>query len=77
MTKTNLISVILEFTNYYKKSIIPYSEFNNYLNEVLSYLENLPDDKIINFEPFCEKEEWVKGSNKTFTLSIRILEFVF
>jgi hypothetical protein len=77
MTKTDLISVILEFTNYYKKSIIPYSEFNNYFNEVLVYLENISESKPINFEPLCEKEEWVKGSSKTYPLSMRILEFVY
>lgn len=77
MTKTDLISVILEFTNYYKKSIIHYTEFNNYFNEILNALESSTENKQTNFETLCEKEEWVKGSQKTFPLSMRILEFVY
>jgi hypothetical protein len=80
-TKTDLISVILEFTDYYKKSIINYSEYNIYFNELFANFENtyiFDNTKSFNLDILCEKEEWVKGNNrKTFPLTMRILEFVY
>ena len=39
--------------------------------------ENTIDNKILNFDTLSEKEEWVKGSEKTFPISMRILEFIY
>lgn len=157
MTKTNLISVILEFTEYYKKEIIYTSDFNNVfqnlienslkLNDsikneelVIKYKVNKNNSSIIpikqikfssnntnnnviyknnndnlgiftnrnnpeaslsqgddlksnknisfkndshkisldsKFTSFKENEEYVKGINKTFPLTMRILEFIY
>jgi len=84
MTKTDLIWVILEFTDYYKKSIINYNEFNNYFNELMNVYEsqkinpNRLESNFSNFENLYVKEEWVKGnSRKTFPLTMRILEYVY
>jgi hypothetical protein len=84
MTKTDLISVILEFTDYYKKSIINFTEFNHIFNELLTNFEltnnlNLLDKDNTRsiFETISEKEEWVRGSEKTFPLSMRILDFIY
>jgi hypothetical protein len=80
-TKTDLISVILEFTNYYKKSIINFNEFNVYFNDLFANFENtyiFDKTKSFNLDLLCEREEWVKGNNrKTFPLSMRILEFLY
>ena len=84
MTKTDLIWVILEFTDYYKKSIINYNEFNNYFNDLLNAYEsqkinvNKLENQLSNFENLYVKEEWVKGNpDKTFPLTMRILEFIY
>jgi len=84
MTKTDLIWVILEFTDYYKKSIINYNEFNNYFNEILNVYESQKinssklENNFSNFDNLYVKEEWVKGNpKKTFPLTMRILEYVY
>ena len=70
-TKTDIISVILEFTKYYKKSIINFFEFNNFFQDFL-------DKELGTFHPetISDKEGWI-GTNKTYPLSMKILEFIY
>jgi hypothetical protein len=70
-TKTDIISVILEFTKYYKKSIINFFEFNNFFQEFIE-----KESTNYQTETISDKEGWI-GSNKTYQLSMKILEFIY
>ena len=48
-TKTDIISVILEFTKYYKKSIINFFEFNNFFQDFLDDRNILADQAYNSF----------------------------
>jgi len=39
-TKSDFISVVLEYTRYFKNSVINYADFNHYFNEILLYYDN-------------------------------------
>lgn len=91
MTKTDLISVILEFTEYFKKSIIASIDFNNSFQELINNFENETNKinnnhnnnkKILNLNlsnNLIEEEKWIKNSynNKNFKLNMRILQFFY